>query len=211
VRRFFSQRQRRLLAWVSGGVCTECGGHLSVHFHADHIVPFSQGGATVTRNGRAVCPACNLRKGSRLMQTILRPWQAEALDKALHWFMERRDRHFLINAAPGAGKTLAACAIAKALIDRSEIDRIIVIAPRAEVVNQWGEDFRRVTGRFMTKVTGRDQDIGSFGMDLCATWAAVQCAAQRASSSFAMSTITLRSKQRGAAEPTVHLRMRHSL
>ena len=65
--------------------------------------------------------------------------------------------------------------IAKALIDRGEVDRIIVIAPRAEVVNQWAEDFRRVTGRFMTKVTGREpQDVGTLGMDLCATWSAVQ-------------------------------------
>lgn len=109
------------------------------------------------------------------MQTKLRPWQVEALNKALHWLLvERQDRHFLINAAPGAGKTIAACAIAKALIDRGEIDRVVVIAPRAEVVNQWAEDFRRVTDRFMTKVTGRDQEIETLGMDLCATWSAVQ-------------------------------------
>jgi superfamily II DNA or RNA helicase len=107
--------------------------------------------------------------------TKLRPWQVAALNKALHWLLdERQDRHFLINAAPGAGKTIAACAIAKALIDRGEVDRVVVIAPRAEVVNQWAEDFRRVTGRFMTKVTGRDQDIETLGMDLCATWCAVQ-------------------------------------
>jgi superfamily II DNA or RNA helicase len=109
------------------------------------------------------------------MQTKLRPWQVKALTKALHWLLvERQDRHFLINAAPGAGKTIAASAIAKALIDRGEVDRVVVIAPRAEVVNQWAEDFRRVTGRFMTKVTGRDQDIDTLGMDLCATWCAVQ-------------------------------------
>jgi superfamily II DNA or RNA helicase len=164
------------LAWVCGGACAECGQQLKARFHADHIVPFSKGGATITRNGQALCPACNLRKGSRPMHTKLRPWQAQALDKALQWLLvERQDRHFLINAAPGAGKTRAACAIAKALIDRGEIDRVVVIAPRAEVVNQWGEDFRRTTGRYMTKVTGRDhEDIESLGMDLCATWAAVQ-------------------------------------
>jgi superfamily II DNA or RNA helicase len=110
------------------------------------------------------------------MRIMLRPWQTEALEKALHWLLEeRQDRHFLINAAPGAGKTRAACAIARELIDRDEIDRVVVIAPRAEVVNQWADDFRRMTGRYMTKVTGRDQqDIESLGMDLCATWAAVQ-------------------------------------
>ena len=57
---------------------------------------------------------------------------------------------------------------------RGEIDRVVVIAPRAEVVNQWSDDFRRVTGRFMSKVTGRDGDIGALGTDVCATWSAVQ-------------------------------------
>ena len=105
----------------------------------------------------------------------LRPWQQEALGKALRWLVEERaDRHFLINAAPGAGKTIAACVIAKALIERSEIDRVIVIAPRSEVVNQWAGDFLSVTSRFMSKVTARDGDIGAMGLDVCATWSAVQ-------------------------------------
>ncbi len=109
------------------------------------------------------------------MNLKLRPWQFEALAKAMKWLLEdRADRHFLVNAAPGAGKTLASCAIAQALIERDEIDRVIVIAPRAEVVNQWSEDFRRVTGRFMGKVTARDGDIDALGMDICATWSAVQ-------------------------------------
>lgn len=175
MKRLFSRRQRRLLAWVSGGACQSCGSRLQTDFHADHILAFSKGGQTITENGQALCPACNLKKGSQPMQTKLRPWQAEALEKALHWLLvERSDRHFLINAAPGAGKTIAACAIAKALIDRGEIDRVVVIAPRAEVVNQWAGDFRRVTGREMTKVTGRDEDIETLGIDLCATWSAVQ-------------------------------------
>ena len=109
------------------------------------------------------------------MALKLRPWQREALAQAHRWLIEgREDKHFLINAAPGSGKTLAACAIAKMLIDKGEIDRVVVIAPRAEVVNQWAEDFKRVTERFMGKVTARDGDIDELGMDVCATWSAVQ-------------------------------------
>ena len=109
------------------------------------------------------------------MTAQLRPWQSETLTKALHWLLVgRSDQHFLINAAPGAGKTLAACVIAQAMIERDEIDRVIVIAPRAEVVNQWAADFQRVTGRFMSKVTASDGDIRQLGVDVCATWAAVQ-------------------------------------
>jgi superfamily II DNA or RNA helicase len=105
----------------------------------------------------------------------LRPWQAEALKKSLGWLIDDGgDRHFLINAAPGAGKTICASVIAKQLIEHGEIDRVIVIAPRAEVVKQWAEEFAFVTGRPMTKVTGADGDIQGYGVDLCATWTAIQ-------------------------------------
>jgi len=109
------------------------------------------------------------------MNIKLRPWQFEAHQKAMKWLVQdRNDRHFLINAAPGAGKTLAACAIAKTLLDKQEVNRVVVIAPRTQVVTQWAEDFTRVTGRHMGKVTARDGEIQSLGMDVCATWSAIQ-------------------------------------
>jgi superfamily II DNA or RNA helicase len=105
----------------------------------------------------------------------LRPWQEAALNQSLDWLLaKRRDKHFLINAAPGSGKTIAACSIANALIARNEIDRVIVIAPRSEVVNQWAGDFQAVVRRTMLKVTAADGDIRRFDLDICATWAAIQ-------------------------------------
>lgn len=109
------------------------------------------------------------------MTIKLRPWQTEALQKSMKWLIDdRQDSHFLINAAPGAGKTIASCAIAEALIEKHEIDRVVVIAPRTEVVNQWARDFRLVTNRHMSKVTGQDGDLTNLNVDVCATWAAVQ-------------------------------------
>jgi len=109
------------------------------------------------------------------MSLKLRQWQKGALDKAIEWLLVQHcDRHFLINAAPGAGKTLAACAIAQKLIQNDEIDRVVVIGPRTEVVGQWADDFRWVTGRHMSKVTAADGDIDALDIDVCATWAAVQ-------------------------------------
>lgn len=173
MRRHFGLAQRRVLAWLAAGRCQLCGAKLANDFHADHVVPFAHGGKTQTSNGQALCGPCNLRKGSSMIR--LRPWQQEALAKALRWLVDERvDRHFLINAAPGAGKTISACVIAGALIERNEIDRVIVIAPRSEVVNQWANDFRQVTGRFMSKVTARDGDVGALGLDVCATWSALQ-------------------------------------
>ena len=46
-----------------------------------------------------------------------------------------------------------------------------MIAPQAEVVNQWSKEFEQITEREMTKVTGSDGDeVSSLEIDLCATW-----------------------------------------
>lgn len=103
----------------------------------------------------------------------LRNWQSECRNKALDWF-DQGEKTFLINAAPGAGKTIASCVIARELIAKAQIERVITIAPRAEVVNQWSIDFKMVTGRYMGKVTGSDFSLTDLEMDLCSTWHAVQ-------------------------------------
>lgn len=166
-----------MLALIAGSRCQNCGRRLPRDFHADHVLPFAKGGRTVLRNGAALCLECNLAKGATIVSTNikLRPWQEEVLAKAVNWLLTTAtDRHFLINAAPGAGKTIAACVIAQYLFEKDEIDRVVVIAPRAEVVRQWAKDFRNITGRFMGKVTGADGDVVNLDIDVCATWASVE-------------------------------------
>ncbi|MFC7537895.1 DEAD/DEAH box helicase [Sphingomonas sp. GCM10030256] len=103
----------------------------------------------------------------------LRNWQQAALDKALTYFASADgDRHFVINAAPGSGKTRVSCAIAAALMSTGEISRVIVIAPRRTVVDQWASDWQEMTGRHMMKITRMD-DIDAGQPDICATWSAV--------------------------------------
>jgi len=105
----------------------------------------------------------------------LRPWQAEAKRKCIDWYLSQSEnKHFLINAAPGAGKTICASVIANDLINRQLIDRVIIIAPRAEVVRQWSKEYEFITGRHVSKVTGADEDLDSYDVDLCATWSAIQ-------------------------------------
>ena len=126
MKRRFSPRQRTILALLSGGRCPGCGEPLT-KFHADHRRPHSRGGPTTLTNGQAMCPTCNMKKGNKMVQ--LRPWQAEAHDKALNWLVDvGEDRHFLINAAPGSGKTIVSCAIADSLLKQRMIDRVVVIA-----------------------------------------------------------------------------------
>ena len=54
-----------------------------------------------------------------------------------------------------------------------EIKRVIVIAPRTEVVRQWGEEFEFVTA-VIVKGYGSDLEIHEYGVDLCATWQAIE-------------------------------------
>tara|TARA_B100000965_G_C19568320_1_gene747860 strand:- start:1729 stop:1926 length:198 start_codon:yes stop_codon:yes gene_type:complete len=63
--RSFSQRQRRILSIVGGNSCAICGKNLKDGFHADHILPYSKKGKTILKNGQALCPKCNLKKGSK--------------------------------------------------------------------------------------------------------------------------------------------------
>ncbi len=109
------------------------------------------------------------------MKIKLRPWQIEAINKCLSWYSNNQNEpQFIINAAPGSGKTIAACSIAQQLIEKKEIDRVIIIAPRTEVVNQWSKDYKMITNLSMSKVTAGDSDISSLDIDICATWAAIQ-------------------------------------
>ena len=131
MRRRFSQRQRDILRLIAGNQCQQCGEPLK-QFHADHRHPYSKGGRTFINNGQALCPTCNLRKGNRMAEIQLRPWQSDATRKALSWLQsDEGSKHFLINAAPGAGKTICASVIAKELLKTKSIERVIVIAPRA--------------------------------------------------------------------------------
>ena len=66
----------------------------------------------------------------------LRPWQSDAINKCLNWFLLANKKRFLINAAPGAGKTICASVIAKELLEKKKIERDRVIAPRKEEVKK---------------------------------------------------------------------------
>ena len=56
-----------------------------------------------------------------LSMVKLRPWQTECVKKSLNWYHEK-NKHFLVNAAPGAGKTIAACVVAQQLYENNTID-----------------------------------------------------------------------------------------
>lgn len=105
-----------------------------------------------------------------------RKWQAEAEQCSMQCYRDGQ-RNFVINAAPGAGKTYAAAMIAQSLIKAEMIDRVIVIAPRKKIVTQWANLFRKVAKREMMKITGKYfQAINPEQMqdDIAATWSGIK-------------------------------------
>ena len=174
--RLFNARQRTILALRSGGLCEKCGTQLTKeNYHADHVTPWSRGGKTITNNGAALCATCNLKKGKNMKDKI-REWQEEALAKATKGYTDGV-RNFVINAAPGAGKTYAASLIAKHLIEQNMIDRVIVIAPRKKIVAQWVKMFGGMTGRTMMSLTGKyftAIDPEKMTKDIAATWSGIK-------------------------------------
>lgn len=52
--------------------CAYCG-RITSNPHADHVVPYSKGGATVPENLELSCPSCNLSKGSKYLGTEWTP------------------------------------------------------------------------------------------------------------------------------------------
>lgn len=109
-------------------------------WHADHVSPFSRGGATDVANGRALCARCNLAKGNRVEQSTtdgsgiaLRGWQAEAYG---HYTGANR-KDYLCAATPGAGKTTFGLYLAAESARAGSTKRLVVVVPTDNLRTQW--------------------------------------------------------------------------
>jgi len=166
--RRFSLRQRRALYRAAGGQCEQCGENLGDSWHADHVVPYSKGGATIIENGQALCPECNLSKSDQTQMSQLDfqddvfgptpypeplKWQKRAIQE-----FTATDEHFLADATPGAGKTAFAAYLFRYLYG-SEWQRIFVITNSRQ---------RRGDGK---EGGGWIGDLNEFGIPVMENWA----------------------------------------
>ena len=153
-RRLFSDTQKRELLEASGYKCQgdNCqsrdlsnGQPYEFHHHKRH----ADGGLTSVFNGRVLCvpchrsvvvDTCHANLGS--VWESLRVWQQDAVTR----FIEADDsRVFVLEAAPGAGKTLfAACASRFELDSHSEIMHVICIAPWKPIIASMRKAFGRL-------------------------------------------------------------------
>jgi len=155
-RRRFTRAQRTALYLYANGRCEHCGGDLAGGFDADHLIPHSRGGRTDVVNGAASCQHCNRSRKDQDMVTpvvrsiapvspieaglSLRGWQQRAVPEMLH----HDERSFLLHVTPGGGKTIPSLFVARQLLERGEIARVVIVAPTANLARQWAATAHRV-------------------------------------------------------------------
>lgn len=98
-----SKRLRNTLYASADGKCRICGIDLKHDWHADHVVPWSVTGRTNVHEMQALCPACNLSKGSRMAD--YRKHQEEMKDVASRMANSKRQFRLLCHVVCGGGKS----------------------------------------------------------------------------------------------------------
>lgn len=141
-RRFFSKSEKNELYAMADGHCQECGIELERGWHADHVLPYSEGGPTWVGNGAALCPTCNHKKGNKIMtQFTPRPFQSEMANTVINRWLSG-ESVTVAQVAPGSGKTIAAQLAVNAMMEKA--GRPIFVqwfAPRVNLCEQAAESW----------------------------------------------------------------------
>lgn len=136
-RRRFSKKERSALFLAADGKSDLSGDPLGDHWHSDHIVPWSKGGATDVANAQALTERENLVKSNKTFK--LRNWQQRFVDD----YHRSDGPDYLLAALPGGGKTIAALHCAKSFLNAAS-RRLIIVAPTKNVQEQWRDEAKRV-------------------------------------------------------------------
>ena len=98
-----SKRLRAALWIAADGKCQICGNELGDDWHADHVVPWVISKRTNVHEMQALCPACNLFKGKKMI--VYRKHQAEMIAKSQEIAAAKKRFRMLAHVACGAGKS----------------------------------------------------------------------------------------------------------
>lgn len=144
-RRRVPRAMRELVFARSGGICQrDRTTPISLEsFHVSHLRAHANGGALVEENLEAWCSRCNFaQRATDARETRIGPraWQLEALDKVVAQIVVSGAA--TVSAAPGAGKTVFAGLVFEALREADVVDRLVVVAPRQTIVDQWVDALR---------------------------------------------------------------------
>jgi superfamily II DNA or RNA helicase len=144
-RRRVPRALRELVFARSRGVCQRDGKTaISLEsFHVSHLRAHANGGALIEENLEAWCSRCNFaQRATDVRDTRIGPraWQIEALDPVVAQIVSSGAA--TVSAAPGAGKTVFAGLVFEALREADFVDRLVVVAPRQTIVDQWVDSLK---------------------------------------------------------------------
>lgn len=154
-----SKRLRSLLWQTADGKCRLCGCDLPADWHADHIEPFAVTQRTNFHEMQALCPACNLKKGSSLMQP--RQFQSELTTHCDEVIAGARRKTIVTIVTPGGGKSCIPPIVASRFIAAGLADFIAWIVPRVSLAEQAEADFTKhklFNQRYKIRVSTNEQN-----------------------------------------------------
>jgi superfamily II DNA or RNA helicase len=125
---------------------------------ADHIKPFSCGGATTVENCQLMSPTLNKKKGAFDFKP--REWQEEFLQA---WGDRKPAEPFMLIAIPAGGKTWAALEAARRWTAAAADRRVIVVVPTDNVKRQWKGEAVKFGMELQTKEFGTKFKEGFLG------------------------------------------------
>jgi superfamily II DNA or RNA helicase len=136
---------RELVFARAGGICQRCRTTpiTPESFHVSQLRAQANGGPLVEQNLEAWCQPCNFaQRADDVRDTRARPraWQIEALEPVVGQIVSTGAA--TVSAAPGAGKTIFAGLVFEALREADIVDRLIIVAPRQTIVDQWVDSLR---------------------------------------------------------------------
>lgn len=179
--RRFNSSQRAAALMSSNGKCEDCNKDLQPgDWEADHHYPYSKGGATKARNLHTLCRNCNRIKGDMIPGSIIsslpefdqakpfaaRKWQQEFIDD----YIKSENSNYLLAAAPGAGKTLAAAYAVRLMMQSHGARQVVIVCPTRSLKNQWASAFHLAGIRINPDYSNSDPRAGSFYHGICVTY-----------------------------------------
>lgn len=158
-KRQFNLTERQQIFVNADGKCQKCGCELvDNNWHAHHITYHSDGGQTKVDNGEALCNECHQFKHRELRDS--QPvsnfhkdysWQ----ERAVEYYFNELDRYckqensqeleqaYVVEVSPSGGKTIFSMKLAKELINRDLIDKVIYLVPRDSIKLGFADDCKR--------------------------------------------------------------------
>jgi superfamily II DNA or RNA helicase len=156
-----SKKLRSALYLAAGGKCQLCGVRLQEGWHADHIEPWCKTKRTNVHEMQALCPPCNLRKGSKTMGEVkLRKHQMRMREIVQEILSGDRSPSVTAHVCPGGGKTLLGTIFGSELVGEGAAEAVLWCVPRSNLQSQTVDEFYKPGDRLSAMANRHGVAVG---------------------------------------------------